>query len=31
MMEADGIVGPGDGAKPRDVLMRPEMLAPSED
>jgi len=31
MMEAEGIVGPGDGAKPRDVLMRPEMLAPSRD
>ncbi len=29
MMEAEGIVGPGDGAKPREVLMRPDMLAPA--
>jgi S-DNA-T family DNA segregation ATPase FtsK/SpoIIIE len=31
MMEAEGVVGPGDGAKPREVLLRPEMLAPAGD
>ena len=31
MMEAEGVVGPGDGAKPREVLVRPEMLAPAGD
>jgi S-DNA-T family DNA segregation ATPase FtsK/SpoIIIE len=31
MMEAEGIVGPGDGAKPREVLVRPEFLAPAGD
>lgn len=31
MMEAEGIVGPGDGAKPREILVRPDMLAPAGD
>ena len=31
MMEAQGIVGPGDGAKPREVLVSPEFLAPAGD
>ena len=31
MMEAEGIVGPGDGAKPREVLVTPEFLAPATD
>ena len=31
MMEAEGIVGPGDGAKPREILVRPEFLAPMGD
>ena len=31
MMEAEGVVGPGDGAKPREVLVTPEFLAPAGD
>jgi hypothetical protein len=26
MMEREGVVGPGEGSKPREVLIRPEAL-----
>jgi S-DNA-T family DNA segregation ATPase FtsK/SpoIIIE len=31
MMEADGIVGPADGPKPREILKRPDWLSEIED